>query len=155
MGLITEKGYYLGVTKDGEKVYMPKPSWDCGWYWGFGYLEGYNVKGRPSLKSHTHWDCTVANSGLDAFDAMKKKFRSLSISDEDLWKLCDLMDSFYTLKSAAEVMMKGGSNYTSKAYLRAVEDKDEVKKINEQMLPAVFEAIDDIFNELAVAKEAD
>ena len=28
----------LRSRKEGERVYLSKHSWDCGWYWGFGYV---------------------------------------------------------------------------------------------------------------------
>lgn len=37
---------YLGTTLDNEKLYLSKPSWDCDWYWGFGYVGNKNL--------HTH-----------------------------------------------------------------------------------------------------
>ena len=35
------KKTFIG-TVDGEKIYLSAPSWDCGWYWGFGYLGNNN-----------------------------------------------------------------------------------------------------------------
>ena len=46
----------LGI-KDGEKVWLEMPTFDCNWYWGFGYLETYTGS-QPSksrdILSHTH-----------------------------------------------------------------------------------------------------
>ena len=39
--------YLLGINKEDKKVYLTKPSWDCSWYWGFGYID------MPD--SHSHW----------------------------------------------------------------------------------------------------
>ena len=29
---------YLGNTTEYGRLYLSKHSWDCGWYWGFGYI---------------------------------------------------------------------------------------------------------------------
>lgn len=30
---------FLGTSKKtNERIYLEKPSFDCNWYWGFGYL---------------------------------------------------------------------------------------------------------------------
>jgi hypothetical protein len=29
---------FAGTFADGEKVYLSQHSWDCDWYWGFGYV---------------------------------------------------------------------------------------------------------------------
>ena len=38
---------FLGKL-DGENVWLAPPSWDCGWYWGFGYIQNRNM--------HTHYE---------------------------------------------------------------------------------------------------
>jgi len=35
------KKTFLGIS-EGEKIYLTAPSWDCGWYWRFGYLGNVN-----------------------------------------------------------------------------------------------------------------
>ena len=37
-----KKKYLLGYINN-ESIYLSPPSWDCNWYWGFGYL-GKKVK---------------------------------------------------------------------------------------------------------------
>lgn len=142
--LITNKGYFLGITKDNEKVYLEKPSWDCDWYWGFGYLEYYNNSGRPTLQAHRHWDSLVQESKECAFNAIKHEFNKLSIDDDKLWKLCDYMYSFYTLKGAASLFTCGNSNQTSTGL--DLSDKEEADKINHTILPKLFKQIDNIFS---------
>ena len=43
--------YLLGKDEDGVKWYLRKPTWDCGWYWGFGYLDSFtnNEIGRAHV----------------------------------------------------------------------------------------------------------
>lgn len=137
MTKFVDKGkYYLGVNNLNEDVYLEKPSWDCDWYWGFGYITSYS--------SLTHWDYIVQEAHCNAFDAIKKYFKTLAISDDALWKLCDYMQSYYTLRSAADLFYSGNSNYTSDVKV-SFKDKSFYEKINEELLPNLFKAIDDLF----------
>ena len=36
-----KKIYLLGADAEGTKYWLEAPSWDCDWYWGFGYVETY------------------------------------------------------------------------------------------------------------------
>jgi hypothetical protein len=33
--------YLIGKDKSGTNYWLESPSWDCDWYWGFGYIETY------------------------------------------------------------------------------------------------------------------
>lgn len=142
---ITERGYYLGEDKYGLKVYLQKPSWDCGWYWGFGYLEGYRNYAHDCDIS-IHWDSIVKDSNENAFDAMKHYFKELTISDDSLWLLCDYMKSFYTLKEMAELCHIGNSHYTETSNI-SFKDEELYNKINKELLPKLFKEIEKLFLE--------
>ena len=36
--------YLLGKDDQGIQYWLESPSWDCDWYWGFGYVETYTNK---------------------------------------------------------------------------------------------------------------
>lgn len=36
----------LGLSKDNEIIILKPPSWDCNWYWGFGYIGNMNLGTR-------------------------------------------------------------------------------------------------------------
>lgn len=135
---------YLG-KHEGEKIYLSAPSWDCGWYWGFGYLGNknchYHVNGLTKHEEYKngHFEYEFTN----LFDGFKKHFgESLVIdNDKDLWSLCELFATFYSLKEAAEVLGRGGANYTSNPCKSIIQNKEEVKRINEVVLPAIFDEI--------------
>lgn len=54
------------------------------------------------------------------------------------------MRTFYTLRETAEVLGRGYSHYTERAKLTEIVDEAEVKKINEEMLPALFKKIEEL-----------
>jgi hypothetical protein len=144
-----KKIYFLGTGKDGVNYYLQAPSWDCGWYWGFGYVETYTNNKRPDMSrdisSHEHFNGLFFGKDKDAFSQYKQFFNHSSLSDKDIWKLCDFMKSFYTLRDAAEVVGRGYSHFTERAKLETLKDLDMVKMINEVMLPVLFSKIDEMF----------
>lgn len=134
--------YLLGIDKEGKHVWLEKESWDCGWYWGFGYLHTYTNDRVPTasrdIDSHFHFDSTFLDSNGSYFDEFKAYFKETVLTDEEIWRLLDLMDSAYALKKAAGVLHRGGSNYSGKVRIAELEDADMWTKINRKLLPAIF-----------------
>lgn len=117
---------------DNQPIYLSPPSWDCGWYWGFGYLGNNNC--------HYHIDGLSKDKNL--FDAFKEHFGdTLRVRESDLWTLVELFGTFYALKTTTEVLGRGGSHYTSNPCKDLITNKDEVTRINNIVLPQVFEEI--------------
>ena len=139
------KGYYLGISTDGLKIYLKKPSWDCGWYWGFGYLVGYNAKGKPTLHMQTHFDTMflTPSNGIWGVERFKQYFKTIGLPEPSLWKLCDYMKSFYALQDAAEVLFRGNSNITSR--VETIANTSLSATINHEILPDLFRKIDALF----------
>lgn len=107
------KDYFLlGINQEGEKVYLENFSWDCGWYWGGGYLETFN-KRKTDINSHYHFKGITEGENINLFDAFNKHFKYSVLTTLEKWEFCDLMQSFYSLREGAEVTGRGGSHYTS------------------------------------------
>lgn len=129
--MITYKKILLGKV-DNENIYLSPPSWDCGWYWGFGYLGNRNC----------HYHIDGLNPKVDLQEAITEHFGStLKIRVSDVWTFAELMKTFYSLKGAANILGSGSAGYTSNPVKDIIINKDEVKRINEVVLPAVFESI--------------
>lgn len=129
----------MGRPSEQEKLeYLAPPSWDCGWYWGFGYLQNSDI--------HHHID--TLNKNKNFFDALKEYYGdTLTIkNDSDLWVFCELMRTFYVLKEAAEVLGRGGAHYTTNPCKAVILNKEETKRINEVVMPALFDAIEDVIS---------
>ena len=126
----------MGKNSDGKNEYLAEPSWDCGWYWGFGYLQNKDI--------HHHVD--MLNKDKNMYDALIEYYGdSLTLKDNELWVFCELMKTFYTLKDTAEVLGRGGSHYTTNPIAKLIINKDETKRINEIVLPALFDEIYKLF----------
>lgn len=147
--------YLLGKNKEGEFVWLEKPSWDCGWYWGFGYLHTFTNNKEPEfskdISSHFHFDSSFLNSNIDGFDAFKNYFDACVLSDDEIWQLLELAKTAYTLKETAEVFGRGGSHYTTNKAKDIIQEQANysniVEKINKIILPAIFEEIKKLLTE--------
>jgi len=101
---------YIGYS-DKEPMYLKSPKWDCNWYVGFGYI------GNMHLHTHLDWHLDQKSPDKNMYDQMLETFgESLTDSlkeESDLWKFCELFNSWKTLKEAYEVYNRGGSHYTT------------------------------------------
>jgi hypothetical protein len=129
---IFNKNIYLGKV-DNENIYLSVPSWDCDWYWGFGYLGNKNC----------HYHLNGLNKNKNFFDAIKEHFGHSFIikNDTDVWLFCELIMTFYHLKETAEVLGRGGSHYTGNPLSELIKNEAEVKRINEIIMPKLFDQI--------------
>lgn len=122
---------YIG-TNNGQEEYLRKPSWDCGWYWGFGYL--------GNIKIHHH--CDTVSKTKNMFEALKEYYNEdIKLSDDDLWTFCELMNSFYILKKTSELYYSGCSGYTQNPISIQLKNEKEYKRINNELMPKIFDQI--------------
>jgi len=171
----TEDYYLIGKDNNGKRVWLEKPSWDCGWYWGFGYLQTMRFDLTPSaardIDSHTHWKYRVAESNKNAHDWFIETFgepttdiwghprkaekgtRMCRFTDKQVWRLCELMATAYTLRETAEVLGRGKSNYGENPCVKVIKNTREAKRINSKVLPAIFAEIGKIFDEADKAEK--
>jgi len=118
---------YLGRTRGGfapgEGVYLEKHTWDCDWYWGFGYVGNKNC--------HFHMDSMIEapNNHVQDWHDITHHFEKTWITQDQWWILRDLFLSAYALKRAAEVYRHGG-HQTSKAAPYQIIDPEQERVIN-------------------------
>ena len=148
-----KKVYLLGRDKDGDYVWLEAPSWDCGWYWGFGYIERYKNNRKPSIaediSSHSHWDNEIVGN-IDGeyrhhLNANPNIVESV-LTDEESWKLAELMKSYYILKETADFFKHGGSHLTENPLKNFLQSEEQTKRINEVLLPEIFKEIDKLLS---------
>lgn len=142
--------YLLGTNEYGEPIWLESASWDCGWYWGFGYIEVYTNKNHPEkardISSHSHFDGLVGfkdehNNYIHHLNE-SPRMESTVLTDKESWELCDLMKQFYTLREAAEIFHTGNAHLTSCGISN--KNPEMEREINEEILPRIFERIYEI-----------
>lgn len=138
-----KKNYLLGKNEEGQKIWLVAPSWDCDWYWGFGYLETYSRRnGFLDIDCHTHFNSTFFEVTANCFDMFKNYFKETPLTDNEIWTLCDYMKSFYILRESAEFFRHGYSYITGRAKIDELQRTDLEDEINKNMLPQLFDKID-------------
>ena len=148
--------YLVGINEQGENMYLEAASWDCGWYWGFGYIETYTNNANPEkshdINSHSHWSSLVGQQ--ERYDLGKQCFVKSNyvhhlydntdivatvLTEKESWELADLMQSFYTLKDTAEIYHSGNSHLTNTDI--DLKDQDAETHINKVLIPKIFERV--------------
>lgn len=135
------KHWLLGLDEDNQKVWLEDFEWSCGWYWSGGYLHTFTNNRQPEksrdISSHYHVDGLTKTYNANLFDAFKKHLHDITLTDAELWKLCDWFKVFYTLRDSAEVMQYGG-HYTSTNWIKKPEVAKQLNSMIEtEVIPAI------------------
>ena len=142
--------YLLGKNKSGQYVWLEKESWDCGWYWGFGYLHTFTNNLHPmasrDISMHTHFNSEFMRGPEYTKKMFEEYFEETVLTEDEMWILCDYMMTFYTLQKTAELFHRGYSYQTSKAYMDCLKSEEQSDKINHTILPDLFKRIEDLLS---------
>lgn len=146
----------LGTSShfDGD-VFIDRPTWDCGWYWGFGYLERWNDrKGDIDFHSHIDHEFGTNKDGrrVNWYEGMQELLDQgdVFVDDHDRWKFLEIVKTIYNLKMTAEVLGRCGSHYASNPLSDEIYNPIEVRRINEDLIPKL---IDEMYKVLGVVPD--
>ena len=144
-----KKIYLLGSDAEGVRYWLEAPSWDCGWYWGFGYVETYTNNKNPErardVSTHQHFDGLFLKK--DIFNSYKKLLINRTLSDKEIWQLLELMRTFYTLKESAELFGRGGSHITENPSKEILKNKEITEHINKKLIPEITKKVIELLSE--------
>lgn len=152
------KIFLLGRDKDGTNYWLEQAIWCLGWEWEFGYVETYTNNKNPHLSKDINIRQRIDSSFMGQiikYDFEKSRYIDIFINnifdapnfvettftEEEGWELSELFKSFYRLKVSAEMFVKGGCNVTTNPCSELIKNEDWAKKINNEILPLVFEKI--------------
>lgn len=105
------------IYASGENIYLRKHTFDCGWYWGFGYVGNY--------RCHHHFETFLKDA-----KTASELFESTNISDKDWWVIRDLFAQAYAIKKTAEVYKHGGYQTSLKGVTDVLQDAAMVTRLN-------------------------
>lgn len=148
--------FLLGKRKDdGASIFMTKPSFDCGWYWSFGYLgnkdEHYHLSGYSQkshyfqLKDGTYKHITE-DRNKNMYDCLLEDYDLEPQVKDNLWSFCEQASTIYNLKEIAEIFNRGGSHFTTHPLQSMIKGFDKSAIVNE-LLPALLQKFWDDFSE--------
>ena len=125
----------LLFKKDNNRYYLRKPKFDCGWYWGLGYL----ATGRGS---HLHFDSYFENKPF--YD---ESFNDTPFTQKEKYIIVDYMNQLYRLRDMADMLCLGNTNITGDAtVLEQFKESNmtEYNRINNVLIPTVWNALVDV-----------
>lgn len=160
--------YLLGIDYDKTAYWLEAPKWDCGWYWGFGYVETYvnkagnqtNPKNAYDIGSHQHISGFLGEQEIYNLEKQcwtkgeyvtnlidSKHFESTTFTEDESWQLTELFKQFYLLVEMSDFTHKElpGCHITTSPVNHG-DLKDWYKKINEVMIPAITTKILEILS---------
>ena len=117
---------YLGKVRQdfkedfiaGKRIYLSKHSWDCQWYWGFGYIGNTNL--------HTHFKSSFLTG--EAYD-IGKVFEETKLTQHNWWTILELFQTAYHLREAYEVYYRGGSHISNNPLRSKLQDRELATRI--------------------------
>ena len=140
------KNYFLGLNKNGDKMWLVAPSWACGWYWGLGYIEIYQQNWMPSkardILCSTHFDYVFSSC-----DSFIDEFNNTPFTKDEKWKIYEYMKELYTLRKYSDMMYNGGVHITTGSKTLKEEQKNNIKeynRINKILIPNVWKELEAI-----------
>lgn len=146
--------YLLGQDERGINYWLEEASWDCDWYYGFGYIETYTNNKNPEkskdIVSHEHYNSKILESNILP-DDFRKIFKNTPLNDNEIWELNELMKTFYTIQNYMALLYNGSSHITNNPSKNIIKNKTEWLRLKNEVLPDLFNKIYDI---LTIESEA-
>ena len=126
----------------GDRIYIDKHSFDCGWYWGFGYIGNAHM--------HTHFD-SVFLKGANDIKMPSELFVVPKYTDKEWWLILDLFKQAYTLKQCAEVYQYGG-HYITNEHTQLIKNDELADKINSDLEKVLNKVWDILSKKIKIEK---
>ena len=145
------KYYLLGTDKEGIKYFLEEAHWDCDWYWGGGYVETFTNNKNPvcssDIDSHHHFNYMFLTYNKNGFDMFKDLFKGTPFTDNEIWKICELMKSFYVAREYSDMIYRGGAHYTQNPAKETIMNEVEYNRINKVVIPSIMDELYKILSE--------
>jgi hypothetical protein len=133
--------FQLLLGKKNDATYwLQRAPFDCEWYWGIGYVEGYRGKGSSdkNWRSHQHFDRLFFNGPSDYKTMFDNFFDETPFTDREEWQILELMKSAYTCREYSDMLYTGGSHISSTVKVEAIKNDTEYERINKQVIPSIL-----------------
>lgn len=152
--------YLFGEDANGVLYWLESPSWDCSWYWGFGYIETYTNNKNPQISkdinSHQHFSGFVGEQQKYDFEKQafvksdyihnifdNDNFIGFTFTENEGWKISELFDQFYLLKNMSGFCHKKfpGCHIATIKEVNHGDLSEWYDKINKEMIPKITNEI--------------
>lgn len=137
-----KKVFLLGKNNDNRYEWLEQSTFDCDWYWGIGYVETYtnnrNPQNSADTRTHNHFDSMFLKGDSFKFKTFKEHYKETVLTDEEIFKLLELMQTLYTMRAYSDTIHRGGSHYTSNPCSSDIKNEEEYNRINKKVIPSLL-----------------
>jgi len=138
--------YLLGKDSNGVYYWLEESTFDCGWYWGIGYIETFTNNENPKIardiNMHTHFDSLFfKQQNKNGYDAFKEFFTETVLTEKETWTLIELMKTLYTFREYSDTLNRGGSHYTKNPLSEKIKNESEYNRINKEVIPEILKEV--------------
>lgn len=142
--------YLLGIDEDGEKYYLQRGKFDCGWYWSGGYINTFNRR-KSDISLHTHYKTGEVNgnkfSDITSQDSgFNKIFKQTTLTEDEKWTFHELMRTFYIMRDAMDLSHRGGANISSKNPLKEQIQNTDVYEHYKKLIAQLHKELDKLLS---------
>jgi hypothetical protein len=135
--ILGPKRLFFGTRRyDNADIYITKPSFDCDWYWGFGYLGNEDEHYHLSFYQRDPADYSRIRN-INMRDALLQDYDLAPPIRTHLWTFCELTRSIYILKESAELFHRGGAQYAPNPLRDRLFDESLYEKLTFDLLPVL------------------
>lgn len=144
---LTQAYMAVGTLVGDNLKYLCEASWDCSWYWGFGSLSGMDYRNKD-IDGWTHVDSTIIKPSWSTLPKLTMFEEHVFQTETEVWQFIELMQQFYKMREAADIIYSCGAHITSikdlKGYYRSPEMVSAGRHINRVIIPSVIQAVYDL-----------
>lgn len=133
--------YFLGKDEDNIYYYLESISFDCGWYYGLNYVEGFVNNKIDDRHHHIHTHFMKNGNDYDWLFSLKNEH----LSEKEKWKLCELCNTMKTFREFADINYLGGSHITTIEKEQKLVKNEELYKYANQTIEKLWKLIVEIF----------
>lgn len=140
---------FFGTRKeDGRRIYISKPTFDCSWYWSFGYLgnarehyhlSSYQEKQKFIKDSEGKYHVLTEKRNKNMVDCLSEDYDLSDTIKENIWAFCELAETIYSLKEIAKIYYRGGSHYTTNPSKSILQNKEKYLNTTFEVLPELLQ----------------
>lgn len=77
----------------------------------------------------------------NGYDAFKKFFKETPVNNNELWKLVELMKSFYVTRNYSDFIHRGSAGYSSNPVKDSIKNEEEYNRINKTVIPNIISEV--------------
>lgn len=142
--------YLLGIDEDGEKYYLQRGKFDCGWYWSGGYINTFN-RTKTDINLHTHYKTGEVNGNkfsdfTSDHSGFNEIFKQTTLTEDEKWTFHELMRTFYIMRDAMDLSHRGGANISSKNPLKEQIQNTDVYEHYEKLIAQLHKELDKLLS---------